>query len=121
MRATPGASIDSHEAYVDAIVLLVPGNPSGMEVGTDDLAVDGVVMPARRATGRGWQRVVFRRVESTSVPVDRRFERRRSKVLPAAAQPAGVAREKIVSATKAATVRLQGTTLYVEAGRFCRA
>ena len=29
MRANPGASIDSHEAYVDAIILLVPGNPSG--------------------------------------------------------------------------------------------
>src|SRR3954451_18067574 len=46
MRATPGASIDAHEAYVDAIVLLVPGNPSGTDVGTDDLTVDGVVMPS---------------------------------------------------------------------------
>ena len=63
MRVTPGASIDSHEAYVDAIVLLVPGNPSGTEVGTDDLAVDGVVMPGGERHGCGWWCQV-RQVES---------------------------------------------------------
>ena len=42
MRTTPGAAIDSHEAYLDAVVLIVPGDPNGVEVGTDQLEIDGV-------------------------------------------------------------------------------
>ena len=42
MRAIPGAAIDSHEAYLDSIVLVVPGDPNGVEVGTDQLEVEGV-------------------------------------------------------------------------------
>lgn len=118
MRVTPGAAIDPHEAYVDAIVLLVPGVPSGTEVGTDDLAVDGVVLtgaasapvaaagassvpPGRKHPGSG--HTAIRTAAPQGVP---------------AAQPAGVAREKIVSATKGATVRLQGTMLYVDGRPF---
>ena len=46
MRVMPGASIDPHEAFIDAIVLFIAGNPSGTEVGTDDLQVDGVLLSA---------------------------------------------------------------------------
>lgn len=116
MRATPGAAIDSHEAFVDAIVLLVPGNPSGTEVGTDDLAVDGVLMPAAgnvMGTAGGVQpkgkkaaanRVAVRAVGQNSVA--------------AAAPPLANVREKIASASKAATVRLQGTILNVDGRPF---
>lgn len=44
LRATPGASIDPAEAYVDAIVLIVPGEPRGTTVWTDDLEVDGILL-----------------------------------------------------------------------------
>jgi hypothetical protein len=44
MRATPGASIDPREAYVDAVVLIVPGNSAQVEIGTDELEVDGVML-----------------------------------------------------------------------------
>jgi hypothetical protein len=46
MRSAPGASIDPRGAYIDAAVLLVPGDPNGVEVLTDELVVEGV---ARRA------------------------------------------------------------------------
>ena len=49
LRTAPGASIDPREAYVDAIVLIVPGGPDGTEVWTDDLDVDGIVLD--RASG----------------------------------------------------------------------
>jgi len=42
LRATPGASIDAHEAYLDSVVLVIPGDPNGVELGTDQLEVDGV-------------------------------------------------------------------------------
>ena len=47
LRTEPGASVDPREAYVDAIVLLVPGGPDAIEVWTDDLDVDGVVLDER--------------------------------------------------------------------------
>src|SRR3954451_21264865 len=119
MRATPGASIDAHEAYVDAIVLLVPGNPSGTDVGTDELTVDGVLMPSAPSGhmgGGGTGSVPQRKKQVASGrPANRAIG---PHAVAAAPQPAGVAREKIVSATKAATVRLQGTTLYVDGRSF---
>jgi hypothetical protein len=42
MRATAGAEIDPREAFVDSIVLVIPGDPQGVEVLTDDLEVDGI-------------------------------------------------------------------------------
>jgi hypothetical protein len=45
MRATPGASIDARQAYVECMVLVVPGEPRGVEVLTDELVVDGVRLP----------------------------------------------------------------------------
>lgn len=119
MRATPGASIDAHEAYVDAIVLLVPGNPSGTDVGTDDLTVDGVVMPSAPSgpiAGGGSGNILPRRKQvSTGRPAIRAVGQHAAATT---AQPAAIAREKIVSATKAATVRLQGTSLYVDSRPF---
>ena len=50
LRATPGSSIDSREAYIDAVVLVVPGDPKGFEVETDQLEVEGVIItPAERS------------------------------------------------------------------------
>jgi len=43
LRTTPGAKIDPREAFLDAVVLIVPCEPQGVEVATDDLVVDGVV------------------------------------------------------------------------------
>jgi hypothetical protein len=123
MRVTPGASIDPHEAYIDAIVLLVPGNGSGTDVGADDLAVDGVVLtapvsgavaagavqPAGKHLGAGGKRAGSNRLAARTVA---------QSGVAAAPQPPGVARENVVSATKAATVRLQGTSLSVDGRPF---
>ena len=38
--------MDAREAYVDAIVLIVPGGPQNTVAWTDALEVDGVVLPA---------------------------------------------------------------------------
>lgn len=48
MRTTPGAKIDSREAYLDAVVLVVPGDPNGVELGTDQLVVEGVKLDAAK-------------------------------------------------------------------------
>ncbi len=44
MRAVPGATIDPREAFIDAVVLVVPGEPGGVETFTDELHVDGVLL-----------------------------------------------------------------------------
>ena len=44
LRAARRAMIDPREAYVDAIVLVVPGGPTSTTVWTDALEVDGVVL-----------------------------------------------------------------------------
>ena len=46
MRASLGAAIDTREAFVDAVVLVVPGGPDRTTVWTDALEIDGIVMPA---------------------------------------------------------------------------
>ncbi len=46
MRAAHVEAVDTHEAYVDAIVLVVPGGSGNTVVWTDALEVDGVVLPA---------------------------------------------------------------------------
>ena len=43
LRMTPGRQIDTREAYVDAIVLVVAGGTGNTTVWTDALEVDGVV------------------------------------------------------------------------------
>jgi hypothetical protein len=42
LRTVPGAKVDPREAFVDGVVLIVPGDPQGVEVVTDELDVDGV-------------------------------------------------------------------------------
>ncbi|HJQ81271.1 MAG TPA: hypothetical protein VJ828_15025, partial [Lacipirellulaceae bacterium] len=42
LRSVPGAKIDSREAFLDCVVLIIPGDPQGIEVVTDELEVDGV-------------------------------------------------------------------------------
>jgi hypothetical protein len=44
LRARPGASVDPREAFVDAVVLLVPGGPRETVVWTDALEADGIVL-----------------------------------------------------------------------------
>ncbi|HEY4232936.1 MAG TPA: hypothetical protein VGM76_05905 [Lacipirellulaceae bacterium] len=47
LRTTPGANIDPHEAYLNAVVLIVPGGPgSAAAVWTDELVVDGAMINA---------------------------------------------------------------------------
>jgi hypothetical protein len=46
LRATNGAKLDDRQAYVDAVVLVVPGEPNGLEIFTDELEVDGVLQPS---------------------------------------------------------------------------
>lgn len=45
MRSAPNSKIDPREAFLDAIVLIVPGQPNGVEVATDELQMDGIVLP----------------------------------------------------------------------------
>lgn len=100
MRATPGAAIDAHEAYVDAVVLIVPGNPSGTDLGTDELVVDGVLLstPAGAAgTAKG--------LAAAPASANKRTE------LPKLSGPG-------VTPDKKSTVRLQGTTLVVDGRPF---
>jgi hypothetical protein len=125
MRVTPGAQIDPHEAYVDAIVLIVPGYPNGIDVGTDDLVVDGVVLTnlphgAVAADAAGGAQPGGKHLGGGKRPALNRPPARtvsQSGVV-ATPQPPGVARENVVSATKAATVRLQGTALNVDGRPF---
>lgn len=131
MRAMPGASIDSHEAYIDAVVLLLPGNPSGTDVGTDDLTVDGVLVPppatasAAVASGAAGaastpQAGGVARQPHPNAKHGRTTARTVSASTAATASktPQPPARENVLSATQAAKVRLQGTMLYVDGRPF---
>jgi len=53
VRASQRASIDSREAYVDAIVLVVPGGEDRATVWTDLLEIDGVVLAATAGNANG--------------------------------------------------------------------
>ncbi|MCI0492759.1 MAG: hypothetical protein L0Z07_07465, partial [Planctomycetes bacterium] len=49
MRSVPGATVDAREAFLDAAVLVIPGDGQGVEVVTDDLEIDGIVaVPASK-------------------------------------------------------------------------
>ncbi len=109
MRAMPGASIDPKEAYVDAIVLLVPGNPGGTEIGTDDLAVDGVLMPATVATPA--TSAMAKQLPGNTAPSAH------LNTGTAETSPSG-APERMTSALTGAAVRLQGTVLNVDGRAF---
>jgi len=61
LRTTPGATVDPREAFVDAIVLVVPGVPNSATVWTDALEVDGIVtlaaalVPSDPPPAQGWR------------------------------------------------------------------
>jgi hypothetical protein len=129
MRAKPGASIDPHQAYIDAIVLLVPGNPGGADFATDDLTVDGVLVPPPAAVSAA----VIPRAKSPAAarqataaprsPLAAKHGRTSARTVSAstaanARVPQPAARENILSATQAANVRLRGTMLYVDGRPF---
>ena len=45
---TMQSGVDAHKAYLESVVLVIPGDPNGVEVGMDDLEVDGVAIdPAK--------------------------------------------------------------------------
>ncbi|HEX5472740.1 MAG TPA: hypothetical protein VFW73_12690 [Lacipirellulaceae bacterium] len=110
MRAMPGASIDSHEAYIDAVVLIVPGNPSGLALGTDNLQVDGVLLSAE--TG-----AVHPYGMTTAAARDR--SSRNATYVGSMSGANGVnAVGDATSAANTANVRLDGSTLYVDGKPF---
>ncbi len=49
LRAASTSAIDPREAYVEAIILSIPGEPQGVDVLTDELEVEGVVMDVNGA------------------------------------------------------------------------
>lgn len=48
LRVGPAAKADPRQAYIDAVVLVVPGEPGGVELVTDELEIDGVVLSNQR-------------------------------------------------------------------------
>jgi hypothetical protein len=102
MRTVPGANIDPREAYVDAIVLMVPGGVGPTAVWTDALAVDGILVAPPAQLAGATDRV---ELASHDSPVDSNGWRFND-----SADSGMVARE--------AAVRMQGTTLMVDDRRF---
>jgi hypothetical protein len=107
MRTTAGADIDAREAYLDSVVLLVPGDPQGIEVATDQCEVEGVIVtratenrPITRANELGTS--TGRAAESSPVPfiAQTGYE------------------ENSASTTPTSAVRLYGATLMVEGKPF---
>ncbi|HVT26661.1 MAG TPA: hypothetical protein VHE81_01460, partial [Lacipirellulaceae bacterium] len=110
LRTMPGASIDSHEAFVDAVVLIVPGNQSAVEVGTDDLQVDGVLLSAEAGAVHPYgETLAAARLKTPMI------SRRANSIVGAAVLNPGMGP---VSATNDATVRLDGATLLVDGKPF---
>ncbi len=110
MRAIPGASIDPHEAFIDAVVLIVPGNPNGMELGTDDLQVDGVLLSAEAGAIHPYGMMATAARRRTSANAQSASSMNRGGALNTV--------DGVASSTKAATVRLDGTTLFVNGKPF---
>lgn len=50
LRTVPGSKADATEAYVDAVVVMVPGDPNGLEIGTDQLSIEGIRLDEARLT-----------------------------------------------------------------------
>lgn len=92
--AATSSPIDPREAYVDAVVLAVPGEPQGTEILTDELEVDGVLISQAEAQPPATEP----QLDSAGV------EARQSTNGPAASGPE--------------RVRLQGTSLMVDGKPF---
>ena len=99
----PVETIDG-EAYLEAVVLLVPGDPQGVEVGIDQLEVDGVEtapIAAKSLQARSEVPKNKARAASPSLVTQAAFED-----------------DRPIDNAKMASVRLQGTTLMVEGKPF---
>lgn len=118
LRAAPAAAIDPREAYVDAIMLAVPGEPQGCEVLTDELEVDGVLVAEAKGAPAG----------NTANQNEPSAAATQINALPAAAarspstssgwrQELGAPDDKAV-ARATQRVRLQGTSLLVDGKPF---
>lgn len=109
IRSTPGAAIDPREAFLDAVVLVVPGDPSGVEVGTDQLEIQGVlVTPATNTKLAGQATSPIVSAVQAAAPRDE---------MPASRTGIGV-RDGTATDHQTSPVRLQGTTLFVEGKPF---
>jgi hypothetical protein len=101
MRTSPGAKVDPRQACIDAVLLMVPGEPNGVEILTDELDVDGVVVESQAD------------VQLASFPPQT-----------APTPAAGTSRSEAASqmsanrASQHASVRLQGSVLLVEGRPF---
>ncbi len=108
MRATPGAAIDAHEAYLESVVLFVPGDPKGFEVETDQLEVEGVIVTPPSE------------IKPTTTKVDTKIGKGRGPAPRSAAQvlQAGFNDDGTPTGDRSSPVRLQGSTLIVEGRPF---
>jgi hypothetical protein len=109
LRATPGtAAIDAREAYIDSIVLVVPGDPSGIQIGTDQLEVEGVIVtPSHDSVLTDSE--IGARVAGIADPASRS----QSRVI-----QTGFTDDRTQLSERTSPVRLQGTTLMVEGQPF---
>lgn len=109
LRTTPGANIDSREAYVDAVVLIVPGDPNGVELGTDQLVVEGVTLdPTRIARAAA--------MNANGATSKRTTNGHRANVSLAPAAP--VAPASLAKSDNTPAVRMQGSMLLVDGRPF---
>lgn len=114
MRAAPGAAIDSHEAYADGVVLIVPGDPNGVELGTDDLTVDGVPLPGMPGQSKRPQARTVAATLKNAPPPAQTYARTNGQ---AAFAQGGSSAASSEAAAKP-NIRLQGTSLYVDGRPF---
>jgi hypothetical protein len=108
LRSTSQREIDPREAFVDAVVLIVPGEPAGVEVATDDLVVDGVMRTVRdevRLMG-----YPTGEESGTLAPASRRPDH--------GSRGVRVAAEDLEQPNPGDTVRLQGDLLFVSGRPF---
>ncbi len=108
LRATRGANIDAREAYVDAIVLVVPGGPGNTVAWTDALEIDGVVLAAaiESAAESAATPQTIPALFSSSAPQQRQPQQQNTATVP----PQPVPPQQVATEPPA---QFQGTTLMV--------
>ncbi|HEX3599395.1 MAG TPA: hypothetical protein VHU84_04595, partial [Lacipirellulaceae bacterium] len=68
LRTMQSGTIDSHEAFLESVVLIVPGDPNGVEVGIDQLEVDGVQIDPAKVAKPTKKKQVAKTVSATKAP-----------------------------------------------------
>ncbi|HEX4414539.1 MAG TPA: hypothetical protein VH107_12985 [Lacipirellulaceae bacterium] len=106
MRTMQNGAVDTHEAYLESVVMIVPGDPNGVELGTDELEVEGVRVDPSKMAGPSKPKV-----PAKAIGMAKRAPRTDSAILRVPTTPS-MASEKANSA--ASPCRLQGSTLMVE-------